>query len=324
MAWLTRHHLRGCPEYGRIWPGWHGADSVEELPYLHVGLFKLLELKTEGSGIQHQRTLNSSSTSGTGASRIVMDSLSARLQGESSIAILKDFVGPELRPLIVLDAPRSLRSAAMSARIAAAMSLRPLATDMRLVLGEAADPASVNWQHVLDAAAQSDALLVYGFTYLLWQAWAELPEEVKAVLATKKIHFVHSGGWKKLENEKVGLAEYEARLLEFAAPGSAVVDFYGLVEQVGIVYPQCREGYRHVPVWAGAIVRDPWTLEPLVNQPGQLQLMNAITWGAPYHNVLTEDLARMVPGECPCGRSGPRFELLGRMPKAELRGCSNV
>jgi hypothetical protein len=72
------------------------------------------------------------------------------------------------------------------------------------------------------------------------------------------------------------------------------------------------------------LVRDSWTLESLVGEPGQLQLMNTLARGAPYHNVLTEDLGRIVPGNCPCGRSGTRFELLGRVPKAEVRGCANV
>jgi len=324
MVWLSRHHLRGCAEYARIWPGWKSADDVAGLPFLHVGIFKMLELRTTGSGIQHQRTLNSSSTSGQGASKIVLDPLSTRLQGESSIAILKDFVGSEQRPLIVLDSPRSLRSPAMSARIAAAMSLRPIASDMRLVMDDIAQPESVHWEQIVAAAEGASGLLVYGFTYLLWQAWANIPDDVRAVLRTKKIHFVHSGGWKKLESVKVGEQEFAARLLTDAAEGSAVTDFYGLVEQVGVVYPLCHEGYRHVPVWAEAIVRDPWTMEPLVGQPGQLQLMNVLAWGAPYHNVLTEDMARIVPGECPCGRRGARFELLGRMPKAEVRGCSNV
>ncbi len=86
----------------------------------------------------------------------------------------------------------------------------------------------------------------------------------------------------------------------------------------------CEAGYRHVPVWADAIVRDPWTLEPLVDVDGQLQLMNLLAWGAPYHNVLTEDMARIVTGECACGRSGRRFSFVGRIPKAEVRGCANV
>ena len=97
-----------------------------------------------------------------------------------------------------------------------------------------------------------------------------------------------------------------------------------LFEQVGVLYPLCEHGFRHVPRWADVLVRDPWTLRPLVGEAGLLQLMNVLAYGAPYHSVLTEDRGRVVEGPCPCGRVGRRFELLGRVPKAEVRGCANV
>lgn len=324
MSALTAHHLRGCAAYQRIWPEWQRADSVAELPWLHVGLFKLLQLRTEAEGLQHQRTLHSSSTSGQGASQVVLDARSARLQGQSSVAILQNFIGSERRPLVVLDSARALRSAQMSARIAAALSLRPLASDMHFVLDDIQRPEGLHWRQLIDAIQEASGAILYGFTYLLWAAWADVPAEVRAVLRTKRLHFVHSGGWKKLESARVDHAAFAARLLADAGPGSAVTDYYGLVEQVGVIYPLCSEGYRHVPVWAEVIVRDPWSLQPLVDHPGQLQLMNPLAWGAPYHNVLTEDMARIVPGACACGRQGARFVLLGRMPKAEVRGCANV
>jgi hypothetical protein len=34
-------------------------------------------------------------------------------------------------------------------------------------------------------------------------------------------------------------------------------------------------------------------------------------------------MARLVPGDCACGRHGQRFELIGRVPKSEVRGCAN-
>jgi len=109
-----------------------------------------------------------------------------------------------------------------------------------------------------------------------------------------------------------------------AGTNSKIVDYYGLVEQLGLIFPLCENGYRHVPVWADILIRDSFSLKLLINTPGQIQLINTITWGAPYHNVLTEDIGKIIPGECGCGRYGKRFELIGRMPKAEIRGCSNV
>lgn len=331
MVELTRHHLAGCPAFARMWTAWEtgraDAERVEDLPWVHVGLFKHLDLRTESEGVAHQRTLESSATTSGQASRIALDEESTRLQGESTRAILADFVGPRRRPLLVLDSVKSLRRrGGVSARVAAALSLQPFATDLHFLLADPDDPQSVRWDEVARLLDANDALLVYGFTWILWLAWAaaERPAEVDAALAGKRIHFVHSGGWKKLEAARVDRARFDAELLLGLAPESAVIDYYGLVEQVGIVYPLCAEGFRHAPRWADVLVRDSWTLEPLADEPGQLQLLNLLARGAPYHSVLTEDVGRLVPGECPCGRGARRFELIGRVPKAEVRGCANV
>lgn len=325
---LTRYHLKGCPHYAKIWPGWQPGHRLDELPFLHVGVFKHVELKTPVAGIHYERTLKSSATTGGTSSRIPLDTQSSQHQSRSTGAILKDFLGSAARPLMVLDSSRSLQARGeVSARIAAAMSLRPLATELFFLLEDAEDPASVNWSRLQCVLEKHEHLLVYGFTWILWQAWASatMPEAIRSLLAGKHIHFVHSGGWKRLEALKVNREEFDGRLLRGLAPGSRVLDYYGLVEQVGVIYPLCEAGARHVPVWAGVLVRDPFTLGLVVEgQRGMLQLMNTLARGGPYHNVLTEDMGWIVPGSCPCGRSGPRFELLGRMPKAEVRGCANV
>ncbi len=325
---LTRHHVEGCIEYARVWPGWQSARSVEELPFLHVGVFKHVAFKTSAEGIRHERTLKSSATTSGSSSRIALDARSSQLQSRSTAAILRDFLGASLRPLIVLDSSKSLlQRGEVSARVAAALGLRPLATDVYFLLADSENPASTNWPGIQCILEKHIDLLVYGFTWILWLAWGaiEHPAEVRELLSQKRIHFVHSGGWKKLEAMKVSREQFDAALLQTAAPGSRVLDFYGLVEQVGLIFPLCESGFRHVPVWAEVIVRDPLTLQLVSGgEPGLLQLINTLAWGAPYHSVLTEDLGRIMPGPCPCGRSGRRFELLGRVPKAEARGCANV
>jgi len=328
MNELTAHHISGCEPYRRVWPHWSPAGSPESLPFLHVGVFKHTGFKTDAEGLRFERTLKSSATTSGTASRIPLDKRSSELQARSTASILKHFLGDSLRPLLILDNSRSLSAGGeISARIAAAMSLRPLASEMNFLLGESENPLSMNWGRLRCALEQHDSALVYGFTWMLWQAWgdAEMPGDIQRLIAGKTIHFVHSGGWKKLEAMKVGREQFDAALLRNLGPDSRVLDFYGLVEQVGVIFPLCECGSRHVPVWAGVLARDPWTLQPLpAGEAGMLQLMNTLAWGAPYHSVLTEDLGRIVLGECSQGRSGPRFELLGRIPKAEVRGCANV
>ncbi len=328
MNELSHHHLAGCELYRHAWPDWDGAKDLASLPYLHVGVFKHAEFRTQADGIRFERTLRSSSTTGSSASQIYLDSKSSALQAASSSAILEDFIGAEKRPLLIVDSSRSLIDrSGVSARIAAAMSLRPLASDMVFLLGDGNDPSTMVWDRLRCTLEKHDTVIVYGFTWILWLAWgnANKPPDIEELLAEKTIFFVHSGGWKKLDAIKVGRAQFDTALLHSLSDDSRVIDYYGLVEQVGMVYPLCRCGARHVPAWGAVLVRDPWTLEVLPDgEVGMLQLMNTLAWGAPYHNVLTEDLGRVVPGQCSEGRNGTRFELVGRIPKSEIRGCANV
>ena len=324
---LSRRHLTGCAPYKSVWPEWREARDLAELPFLHAGVFKYVRFRTESPDIKHERTLKSSATTSGKSSMITLDRESSELQSASTLAILRDFVGPGLRPLLVLDSSKSLLARGeVSARVAAALSLKPLATEIHFLLEDASNADSMRWEVLEGQLKAHDDLLVYGFTWILWLAWlqAKRPAAIAALLKGKRIAFVHSGGWKKLEALKVERQEFDQALLKDLDPRSRVVDYYGLVEQVGIIYPLCEAGFRHVPRWAEVIVRDPWTLQPLTGEDGQLQLLNTLARGAPYHSVLTEDVGRAVAGDCPCGRKGRRFLLQGRVPKSEVRGCANV
>ncbi|HEU5398740.1 MAG TPA: hypothetical protein VFV77_05635 [Gammaproteobacteria bacterium] len=324
---LTRRHLEGCESYRRVWPAWRDAKTLAELPFLHAGVFKYVRFRTEAPDIKHERTLKSSATTSGKSSMITLDRESSELQSASTLAILRDFVGSGQRPLLVLDSSKSLLARGeVSARVAAALSLKPLATEIHFLLEDAADADSIRWEVLETQLKVHDDFLVYGFTWILWLAWlqAKRPESITRLLKGKRIAFVHSGGWKKLEALKVERGAFDGALLAGLDPQSKVVDYYGLVEQVGIIYPLCEAGFRHVPRWAEVIARDPWTFKPFVGEDGQLQLLNTLARGAPYHSVLTEDVGRVIEGDCPCGRKGRRFLLQGRVPKSEVRGCANV
>jgi hypothetical protein len=324
---LTAHHAAWCEPYGRMFgerP--RPAANIEDVPYVHVGLFKRMDMITQAPDTKVVRSVLSSSTSGL-SSRVSLDALSSRLQSASVEAILRSFIGSAKRPLLILDSGNSLRRRDdFSARIMAALSLKPFATEVFFLLKDAQDPASFNFAQLECALRQSDDLLVYGFSWMLWLGWAEqvFPETLRNDLTKKIVHFVHSGGWKKLEEIRVEREQFDTRLISTANPASQVVDYYGLVEQMGIIYPLCEYGFRHVPVWGDVLVRDSWTGAVLDGGEGQLQLLNSITYGAPCHSVLTEDMGRLISGPCCCGREGKRFELIGRVPKAEIRGCANV
>jgi hypothetical protein len=227
MNALSRWHITRCTAYRAVWPGFSMAATLEELPYLHVGAFKHREWRTMGDGIAHQRVLTSSATSGE-SSRIVLDTRSGPLQARSSTAILQDLLGAAVRPLLVLDHAKSLqRRGEVSARVTAAMGLRPLASEIHFVLQDDASSMEVDWDRVGALCADQPRLLVYGFTSILWTAWAQgaIPHAVRRLLSSTEVHFVHSGGWKKLESLNIDRSRFDATLLETCGPRSTVLDY---------------------------------------------------------------------------------------------------
>ncbi|MNL61744.1 Acyl-protein synthetase, LuxE [compost metagenome] len=89
---------------------------------------------------------------------------------------------------------------------------------------------------------------------------------------------------------------------------------------------ECEEGNLHAPDYADVLVRDPLTLEPVVfGHPGLIQVLSTLPRSYPGHSLLTEDLGT-IHGEddCPCARLGKYFSVAGRLPAAELRGCSDT
>jgi hypothetical protein len=56
-----------------------------------------------------------------------------------------------------------------------------------------------------------------------------------------------------------------------------------------------------------------------------IQTLSLLPRSYPGHSLLTEDLG-VVHGQddCPCGRKGTYFSIVGRIPQAELRGCSDT
>ena len=111
-----------------------------------------------------------------------------------------------------------------------------------------------------------------------------------------------------------------------AVPPENVLDFYGMVEAVGVIFPDCAAGNKHAPVFGDVIVRNALTLDPVAaGESGIVQVCSVLPSSFPGHLLLTEDVAQVLAYDgCPCGRRGISFRFAGRVPKAELRGCGNL
>ena len=83
-------------------------------------------------------------------------------------------------------------------------------------------------------------------------------------LSLPKARILHSGGWKRLQDQAVEKTAFNQQLARvFGCAPDRIIDFYGMVETVGVIYPDCSEGNKHGPVFGDVIVRNPLTLEPV-------------------------------------------------------------
>jgi hypothetical protein len=329
LTQLTAHHRRECGPYRAFtdeWPRAVSPATVEDLPFLPVTAFKEFDLRsTTGPGL----AVRSSATSGV-SSQIFVDKETRKRQHLSASRILGDFAGSDRRPYIVFDVESTVRGTdAMSARGAAILSVGHLASEFLFVMRSVEGALEPDVEALERAAAHvgDRPFIAYGFTYLLFQAHEWLRRAGWRRPAHPQSLFLHSGGWKRLEALAVDKPTFNAEVADVwkVAP-DRVVDFYGLVEQVGVLYPDCAAGSKHVPYWADVVIRRADTLEPAaLGEVGLIQLMNCLPLSAPNHSVLTEDLGALVTMDgCACGRRGKAFTFKGRAPAAEIRGCSDV
>lgn len=318
--------------YLAAWPvDYRRAERIADLPYVPVGAFKSNPPLALVPQDQWVRTLASSATTGQTPSRIALDAETSRRMTRGLAIVLRDFIGPQRRPFLVIDTAASLSgSFEMGARSAAIQGLRPFATESVCCLaddgagGFELEPAALTEF----AARFADAeVLAYGFTYVIWQHFVRPLRARGLALRLPKLTLLHSGGWKRLQELAVRRDEFASGVA--AALGcepQRIVDFYGMVENVGVVYPDCPYGNKHVPAFAAVLIRDPLTLEPVAaGQSGMVQVCSALPTSFPGFAVLTDDIGEVVCYDgCACGRRGIAFRFVKRVPKVELRGCGNL
>ena len=318
--------------YVEQWPtDFRVADKISDLPYLPVGVFKTSPPLALVGADDVKRTLSSSATTGQVPSRIVLDAATARRMAKGVTTIIRDFIGPARRPYLVIDTPDNMAARAeMGARGAAIQALGSFATEVVSCLhpGHNGD-SSVDLEKLLACAAKwkDSEVLVYGFTYVIWTNLVQPLQRQGITLDVPNVRVLHSGGWKRLHEQAVTRDAFTRGVASiFGCSPYRVIDYYGMVENVGVIYPDCDHGNKHVPAFADVVVRDPLTLAPVeAGQRGLIQVCSVLPTSFPGFLLLTEDMAEVIDYDgCPCGRRGISFRFAGRAPKAEVRGCGNL
>lgn len=327
---LTTYHAERCRPYRNVLNGVFGgverlrAERLEDIPFLPVTLFKTHVLSSVPES-DVLKVLTSSGTTGQQPSRIFLDAETASVQSAVLVKVAQHFLGKDRLPMVILDHPGVVRDrGSRSARGAGILGMaqfghRPLyALREDMTLDEEALAA-----YLRQAAGRR--VLLFGFTFMVWQYLVQALERTGRRLDLAGGILVHSGGWKKLQDAAVDPPTFRERV-QAVTGVEQVINFYGMVEQVGGVYFENPIHHLHAPIYSEVIIRDPVTLAPLPDgQPGLIQVLSCLPISYPGHSLLTEDLG-VIRGADPegTGMGGRYFEVLGRVPKAELRGCSDT
>jgi hypothetical protein len=322
----------GYANYIQNWPSdYRSAERIADLPFLPVGLLKADPPLSFVRPEEIKRTLTSSATTSQVPSRVVLDGPTSRRMTKGVMNIIRDFIGPARRPYLVVDTLGFKgASSSMGARAAAIQGLQPFASEVTYCLNlDEQGELALDRDRLLEFAEgrQDTELLVYGFTFILWKYLVTPLISQGTRLNLPKAHILHSGGWKLLQDQAVEKTRFNSELAGvFGCSPDRVVDFYGMVESVGVVYPDCSEGNKHAPGFGDVIVRNPLTLEPVApGEHGIVQVCSVLPTSFPGNLLLTEDVAQLMAYDgCPCGRRGISFRFAGRIPKSELRGCGNL
>lgn len=325
---LTDYHRSKSVQYNNILLSL-GYDEnkikdISDVPFLPVSLFKEMELHSLEKD-EIFKVLTSSGTTGQSVSKIFLDKNTALSQTKALASIVTKFVGPKRLPMIIIDSKNVLKDRTQfSARGAGILGLSNFGRDHLYILDENMS-LDVEAFTAFMKKHEGEEILFFGFTFMIWLHLISELKKRNIKFPENKGILIHSGGWKKLAELSVSNEKFKETVKEYIGV-SSVHNFYGMVEQVGGIYMECSEGYFHSSNFSEIIIRDETNWLPLPpGKKGIVQTLSILPESYPGHSLLTEDIGEIIGVDnCKCGLKGSYFKIHGRIPKVELRGCSDT
>ena len=324
---LTNHHRKHSNEYRAITDAFgtkHHFQSLADVPFLPVSLFKELDLRSVPS-TDVFKTMTSSGTTGQAVSKIFLDKTTALNQQKTLAKIVSSFLGSSRVPMIIIDSPKVLQDRTVfSARGAGILGFSIFGSKSIYALREDMSLDVEALQAFLEQY-KGQRILLFGFTFMIWRHLIQELERLDLKLDVAQGIVFHGGGWKKLHQERVSNKDFKRNLQEQLGIED-VHDYYGMVEQTGTIYVECEHGHLHCSAYSDVIIRDydRFTEVPS-KQTGIIQVISLLPESYPGHSLLTEDQGTIWGiDDCPCGRMGKHFTIEGRLQHAEIRGCSDT
>lgn len=325
---MTQKHYGSCPEYRNLLDMMEFEPAMphelEEYPFLPVRLFKEYELKSIPKE-KITKTMTSSGTTGQRVSKIFLDKETSMNQSAALAHIIADMLGGKRFPMLIIDSKSVIKDRKMfSARGAGILGFSMFGRDTSFALDE---KMQLDFGVVEDFIKRhkDENILLFGFTYIIWQHFYKALCSTEKRLDIPNGILLHGGGFKKLADEAVDNETYKKKLNEICGI-SRVCNYYGMVEQTGSIFMECECGRLHASNYSDIILRNPLDFSVCEQgETGLIQLISILPDSYPGHSILSEDLGKLIgEDDCPCGRKGKTFSILGRIKNAEVRGCSDT
>jgi len=328
LNFLTTFHYKKSNLYKSYLKGINYSvkknNNLSDIPFLPVRLFKefdFLSIKKK----EIYKTLLSSGTTSNNLSKIYIDKANALNQIKVLQKIFNNLIGNSRLPMLVIDKQISnIDRNSFNASIAAINGFSIFANEIVYLLDH---NNNINYKILNNFLKRNHKkkFLIFGFTSNVYINLIKKIDISKLHIKNLSNAFlIHGGGWKKIEEKKISRNKFNLNL-NIKLGIQNIRNYYGLVEQIGSIFFECKCGYFIASNYSDIIIRDENLNICKKGETGLVQLLSLLPTSYPGHSILTEDIGEIVNDhECKCYGHGTRFLIHGRLRNAELRGCSNI
>ena len=324
---LTFHHYQNSKEYKKLLDffGYNKKKirNISEIPFLPARLFKEFELKSISKN-KIVKTLISSGTSGSAPSKIFLDKDNANKQTKVLEKIMTTVLGKRRLPMLIVGQnPKIADRSVFNAQIAAIYGFSIFGRDYTYLLNRE-NKIDYKALNIFLKKYKNDKFFIFGFTSMVYEHLIKKLSKSSVKFDFRNGILIHGGGWKKMESLKVNNKIFKKELFNKIKLKN-IFNYYGLVEQTGSIFIECKCGYFITSAFSEILIRDN-NFNILKNgQKGLIQLFSLLPTSYPGHSILTEDIGEIIDeSSCNCKFNGKRFLVHGRVEEAETRGCSDV
>lgn len=296
--------------------------KIEQLPFIHVNQFKKNELYSIPKKNIY-KIIRSSGTTGGNPSKIYLDKKNAYKQQKILNTIMGPITNGVRKPMIIFEKALLDKNNSFDASSAAVIGFSVFGKDHFYVRNKQ-DKFKYNEFNKYLKKNLNNEKIIFGFTFNLYNYLIRKIKKKKIKYKFKDSIIVHGGGWKKLSNLNISRNNFN-KLFYKKYGIKKIFNYYGMVEQIGSIFLECEEcGYFHETDHTKVLIRDKYLNVLDKNKKGFLQLISTVPESYPGNSILTEDYAKIVYKKCSKSKNYKQFELLGRVEKAEIRGCGDV